>query len=89
MGIQDGQVESASQYKGCSPEKVVSGKFSREAGLRAPESRRAFPVLVEIHQEIRVMADIPFDKRDGFIWFNGELLPWADAKVHVLTHTLH
>lgn len=89
MGIQDGQVESASQYKGCSPEKVVSGKFSREAGLRAPESRRAFPVLVEIHQEIRVMADIPFDKRDGFIWFNGELLPWADAKVHVLTHGLH
>ncbi|HMM14544.1 MAG TPA: branched-chain amino acid aminotransferase [Parvibaculum sp.] len=35
------------------------------------------------------MADIPFDKRDGFIWFNGELVPWADAKVHVLTHGLH
>lgn len=35
------------------------------------------------------MADIPFDKRDGFIWFNGELVPWADAKIHVLTHGLH
>ena len=35
------------------------------------------------------MADIPFDKRDGFIWFNGVLVPWADAKVHVLTHGLH
>lgn len=35
------------------------------------------------------MADIPFDQRDGFIWFNGELVPWADAKVHVLTHGLH
>ncbi|MFA7638612.1 MAG: branched-chain amino acid aminotransferase [Parvibaculum sp.] len=35
------------------------------------------------------MADVPFDKRDGFIWFNGELVPWADTKIHVLTHGLH
>ncbi len=35
------------------------------------------------------MADIPFDKRDGFIWFNGEMMPWADTRVHVLTHGLH
>ena len=35
------------------------------------------------------MADIPFDQRDGFIWFNGELIPWADAKIHLLTHGLH
>jgi len=27
--------------------------------------------------------------RDGLIWFNGEMVPWRDAKVHVLTHTLH
>jgi branched-chain amino acid aminotransferase len=30
-----------------------------------------------------------FADRDGWIWMNGELLPWRDAKVHVLTHTLH
>lgn len=30
-----------------------------------------------------------FDDRDGFIWFDGELVPWREAKVHVLTHTLH
>jgi len=30
-----------------------------------------------------------FDDRDGFIWMNGQLLPWRDAKVHVLTHALH
>ena len=27
--------------------------------------------------------------RDGFIWLDGELVPWEEAKVHVLTHTLH
>ena len=32
------------------------------------------------------MAAVPFDQRDGFIWFNGEFVPWKDAKVHVLTH---
>ena len=29
------------------------------------------------------------DDRDGIIWFDGELVPWREAKVHVLTHTLH
>ncbi len=28
-------------------------------------------------------------ERDGVIWFDGELVPWREAKVHVLTHTLH
>lgn len=27
--------------------------------------------------------------RDGLIWFDGELVNWRDARVHVLTHTLH
>ena len=27
--------------------------------------------------------------RDGVIWFDGEMVDWRDAKVHVLTHTLH
>ena len=36
------------------------------------------------------MADlIPFDDRDGVIWFDGEMVPWRDAKVHVLSHALH
>ena len=36
------------------------------------------------------MADlIPFDDRDGFIWMNGKILPWRDAKLHVLSHGLH
>jgi branched-chain amino acid aminotransferase len=32
---------------------------------------------------------ISFDKIDGVIWFDGKLVPWADANVHVLTHGLH
>ena len=32
---------------------------------------------------------LPFDDRDGQIWFNGSLVPWRDAKLHVLSHGLH
>ena len=32
---------------------------------------------------------IPFDKRTGKIWYNGSLVSWIDAKVHVLSHGLH
>ena len=36
------------------------------------------------------MADPqPFHDRDGFIWFDGKLVPWRDANVHILTHALH
>jgi len=31
----------------------------------------------------------PLDDRDGVIWYNGQLVPWREAKVHVLTHSLH
>ena len=35
------------------------------------------------------MAMLPFDDRDGSIWMNGKLIPWRDAKLHVLSHGLH
>ena len=31
----------------------------------------------------------PFDDRDGFIWIDGQFVPWREAKIHVLTHALH
>lgn len=31
----------------------------------------------------------PIDDRDGFIWMDGKMLPWREAKVHALTHALH
>jgi branched-chain amino acid aminotransferase len=50
----------------------------------APESRSK-----KRSTEIEIMASVPFDQLDGFIWMNGEFVKWADAKIHVLTHGLH
>ncbi|WP_340108023.1 branched-chain amino acid aminotransferase [Pikeienuella sp. HZG-20] len=35
------------------------------------------------------MAGEAYDDRDGVIWVDGEMVPWREAKVHVLTHALH
>ena len=35
------------------------------------------------------MADDAFDAREGVIWFDGELKPWDQCNVHILTHALH
>lgn len=32
---------------------------------------------------------VSFDQLDGYIWFDGEIIPWNEAKVHVLNHGLH
>ena len=38
---------------------------------------------------VTLMEHIPFDKRSGKIWFNGELVKWQDTKVHVISHGMH
>ncbi|WP_448204699.1 branched-chain amino acid aminotransferase [Azospirillum sp. sgz302134] len=35
------------------------------------------------------MSILPFDDRDGVIWYDGALVPWREANLHVLTHGLH
>jgi len=35
------------------------------------------------------MALVPYDDRDGEIWFDGVMVPWREARLHVLTHGLH
>ncbi len=35
------------------------------------------------------MESIPYDQRSGKIWFNGEVVDWSEANVHVLNHGLH
>src|ERR1700760_3434116 len=39
--------------------------------------------------EKTAMALLPFDDRDGWLWMDGSLIPWRDARLHVLTHGLH
>ncbi len=34
-------------------------------------------------------AGSSYDDRDGFIWMDGDLVEWRNAKVHVLTHAMH
>ena len=33
--------------------------------------------------------DVSYDDRDGFIWLDNRMVPWRDAKVHILTHAMH
>lgn len=35
------------------------------------------------------MALVPFDDRDGMIWLDGAMVPWREAKLHILSHGLH
>ncbi|MBV7256897.1 branched-chain amino acid aminotransferase [Pacificimonas sp. WHA3] len=35
------------------------------------------------------LAEQTYDDRDGWIWFDGELKPWREANVHILTHAMH
>lgn len=35
------------------------------------------------------MSIIPFDDRDGLIWYDGTMVPWRDSNLHVLSHGLH
>ena len=30
-----------------------------------------------------------YDDRDGKIWFDGKLIEWRDANIHILTHAMH
>jgi branched-chain amino acid aminotransferase len=35
------------------------------------------------------MSLVPLDDRDGWIWLDGQFIPWREAKIHILTHGLH
>lgn len=45
-------------------------------------------VPVSIFRSVPVSA-LPLEDRDGVIWLDGELVPWRDARIHVLSHSLH
>jgi branched-chain amino acid aminotransferase len=48
------------------------------------------PVATKVGmQGEKTMSATPFDQRDGWIWYDGQIVPWKDAKLHVLSHGLH
>ena len=48
-----------------------------------------FPPVRKHDVKGAIMALVPYDDRDGWIWMDGEFVPWRECKVHVLTHSLH
>jgi branched-chain amino acid aminotransferase len=45
-------------------------------------------LLIKIYI-IKMQEIIPFDLREGVIWFDGKISPWQDCKIHILNHGLH
>ncbi len=41
------------------------------------------------HRKRVPMSILSYDDRDGMIWYDGSLVPWRDANLHVLSHGLH
>lgn len=41
------------------------------------------------YKESNIMTMPPYDDRDGWIWLDGKMVPWREAKLHVLSHGLH
>jgi branched-chain amino acid aminotransferase len=60
---------------------IILGAASRGKIRTAPKAHI-------IPQEER-MADKPYDRLEGVIWYDGRLVPWEDATLHVLSHGLH
>src|SRR4051812_23508552 len=84
----------------CSAERVSAAR-ALVGGCDMPDGvsrdpflwRRRAARLSHGSSRIRVFPDPEFPMsmadRDGFIWYDGKLVPWRDATTHVLTHSLH
>src|SRR4051812_19514473 len=53
------------------------------------DCHKVWVVRATMLRSLAVMQLIPFDERDGWIWQDGALVSWRDARLHVLTHGLH
>jgi len=43
----------------------------------------------QVYKKENIMTSAAFHDMDGLIWYDGELVDWREAKIHVLTHALH
>src|SRR5664279_5929800 len=44
---------------------------------------------IDLGDDSRETPAMSMADRDGWIWYDGKMVPWRDATTHVLTHTLH
>src|ERR1700737_3148781 len=58
-------------------------------GTWAGRTKPAPAAAVPLKRPRRSAMSLPFDQREGVIWYDGKLVPWKDAKLHVLSHGLH
>src|SRR5262249_14701105 len=65
----------------------------KHTGCRpATQKQKDEPASVAIGPDSRggiAMAEQPYDRLEGVIWYDGELVPWGEATLHVLSHGLH
>src|SRR5512145_3057864 len=64
-------------------ERGSCGRRSLESRSASTGRTRRAPEAIQ-GEDAMSMAD-----RDGFIWYDGKLVPWREANTHVLTHSLH
>src|SRR5437868_8598981 len=50
---------------------------------------RVSPGSAKLHLSGAGVQAMSMADRDGFIWYDGKMVPWREATTHVLTHTLH
>src|SRR5947207_10194367 len=58
-------------------------------GRRACLARHPFEARLRSRRKQHMADLVPYHDRDGFIWFDGKLVPWREANLHVLSHALH
>ena len=72
-----------------SPTPAVPRGTSRKSAVTLAFSTTQLAYDYAMNEATVVCATPGLADRDGWIWLNGRLVPWREARVHVLTHTLH
>ena len=68
---------------------MMQHNVSIQARFRPEMLERVLRVVRHRGFQVCAMNMTPMTKKADFIWFNGEMVPWAEAKVHVMSHALH
>jgi hypothetical protein len=68
---------------------IVDRHSTKHTGLNRPRKTKGRTAGSGTGRSGDNAMGVSFDKIDGVIWYDGKLVPWADANVHVLTHGLH